>query len=359
MKFLLPISKGFIRLSVRTVCVILFGSCLAPIEFDTENIGGTLTVSGQISSMQDRNVIQLGLTADTERLPYPLSGASIVLFDDAGGSYFYIEDPSSPGTYTLYDVAGIPGKTYHIRITTPDGGEYESVAEKMPEVVGQLVTNYEIVEEEITDLEGIVSMEHFIKVYTNSSLPVTAKPSYLKWETEEAFLLSPTDFPDPFGNIPPPCFIRQNADPQRIALFNGAELNTTSINNLLVASRIVDWTFFEKHYFTTYQTSLTQEGYEYWRKVNILANQVGSIFDSPPAEITGNMYNVNDRSEKVLGYFQAVNQTLNRIVMYPNDFSFPLLLPNCTYSENRAEYPGRCLDCTIVRNSSYNRPDWF
>jgi hypothetical protein len=49
-------------------------------------------------------------------------------------------------------------------------------------------------------------------------------PSRWKWGIEGSFLLSPTVFPDPFNAIPPPCFVVQNADPQRITLFNGEEL---------------------------------------------------------------------------------------------------------------------------------------
>lgn len=349
-----------IKFSVKLIFLLFMSGCLTPIEFSTENIGGTLIITGQISTIQERNIIQLGLTADTERLPVPLSGAYILLIDDANQSFQYTENYDIPGTYTLPDVAGVPGRTYHLQIAAPNGQIYESEPEKIPESPGQLTTYYEIVEEEYTDAEGIVSLEHFIKVYTHSTLPVSEDPSYMKWNVEEAFLLSPTDFPDPFGNIPPPCFIVQSADPQRIALFDGSKLNTTSIEGLLVCSRVTDWTFQEKHYFTTYQTTMTKEAYEYWRKVNILANQVGSIFDTPPAEITGNFRNVNKPSEKVLGYFQASNQNYHRFAIYPQDLPFPLITSTCTF-DNRyfLDYPQRCLDCLSLRNSTYVRPDWF
>lgn len=318
-------------------------------------------VSGQVSTLQDQNIIQLGLTADTERLPIPLSGAFIVLFDDEEESYSYAEDPLNPGTYILADLSGKPGRTYHVRIERPSGEVYESKHEKMPEVVGQLRTHYEFEEEEFTDLEGIVSTQPFIKIYVNTILPATSEPSYLKWSIEEAYLLSPTDFPDIRGEIPPPCYIIQNADPQRIALFNNVDVPTTSVDNLLAGSRVIDWTFLEKHYFTTYQTSLTKDAYEYWRKVNILANQVGSIFDTPPAEITGNISRVDNSTEKVLGYFQATNQTYDRLLLHPYDMPFPLLMESCTYDGTKYfnDYPSRCLDCLSVRNSSHTRPSWF
>lgn len=347
-------ARGF-----RLLWIVVLGSCLSPVEFKTENIGGTVVVSGQISTLEDQNIVQLGLTADTERLPLPLSGATVELLDDTGESFFYAEDFSNPGTYLLNNVSGIAQRTYHIRITTPEGSVYESQPEKMPNTAGEVTTNYEIVNEEYVDLEGIVSIQPFFKVYASSILTQAEETNYVKWNIDETFLLSPTDFPDPFGSIPPPCFVAQNADPQRVVLLNGEDINTTSINGLLVGSRIIDWTFLEKHAFTTYQSSMTKEAYEYWRKVNILANQVGSIFDTPPAAIAGNIVNVNNKDERVLGYFQAVNQGYSRFFVYPSDLPFTLQVVNCTYSGDRANYPARCLDCTSIRNSTYNRPDWF
>ena len=99
----------------------LLGGCLTPIDFSTENIGGTLVVTGQISALQDRNIIQLGQTADSERVPFPLSGASVLLLDDLGQSFIYFEDTFRPGNYILPDVPGVPGRTYYIQITTPTG----------------------------------------------------------------------------------------------------------------------------------------------------------------------------------------------------------------------------------------------
>lgn len=344
---------------LRLVFILALSSCLTPIDFSTENIGGTFVVSGQISSFEDQNMIQLGLTAATDQLPLPVSGATVQLMVDNGDSFEYLEDQARPGIYLLPGIGGIPGRSYYVRITVPGGRVYESTPEKMPSSTGSVTVSYEVVKEDFTDPEGIITPENFLKLYANAIFPVNEETNYIRWRTEETFLLSPTDFPDPFGQIPPSCFVVQNADPQRITLFNGETVKTSTVENLLVASKLIDWTFLEKHAFTTYQSALTKDAYEYWRKVNILSNQVGSIFDTPPAEITGNIRNVNNPNEKVLGYFQACNEVYDRIFIYPFNLPFPLLFSNCTYDGNRATYPGRCLDCLTARNSSYYRPEWF
>ena len=341
----------------RISFVLLLSSCLTPIDIPTERIGNRLVVSGQVSTIPDQNIIQLSVTAEVARLPFPLSGATVTLFDDGRGTFAYEEDFNNLGTYILNGISGAPGRTYQIQIILPTDEVYESKPEKMADSAGEISTYFGVAKEDYVDSEGTVSKQPFIKIYANSRL---AQDTYTKWTVDEAFILSPTDFPDPFGFTPPPCFIEQNADPQRITLFNGTEVKALSIDELLVSSRIIDFSFWERHYFTTYQSALTKEAFEYWRKVNVLANQKGSIFDTPPAEINGNLFNVSKPSEKVYGYFQAVNQIYDRFYVFESDLPFRLLWANCTF-DNRdfMLYPARCFDCLSVRNSTYNRPAWF
>ncbi len=354
----LKFSKVIHNTSKQLIYALLFASCLTPVDIKTTRIGGRLVISGQISTIKDQNIIELGRTADESRLPYPLSGASIILLDNSGQSHFYTEDISRPGMYLLSQFSGITGKTYHLQVKIPSGEVYESQLEKMALSVGKVSTRYEAKYEEFIDSEGTLLNQPFLKVYANAELPAS---NYIKWNVWEDFILSPTDFPDPFGFTPPSCFISQNADPQRITLFNGVELKASSTSNLLLSSRLVDYSFYERHYFTTYQSSMTKEAYEYWRQLNILANQTGSIFDAPPAEITGNIYNVNDPNEKVYGYFQAVNQTFDRFYILNGELPFQITWTTCTYLDyrNYSSYPRRCLECLTVRNSTYNRPIWF
>lgn len=356
---------------IKSISLLLFLGligCLTPIDFSGEVAGGLLVVSGQISTISDQNYVSLGTTADTERLPVPISGASVTLHDDKGNSVGYFEDPLQLGLYKQPGIVGITGTFYHIEIKLPNGKVYHSIPEKMPEPAVLDSTYYKIIEEDIIDEEGTTTTEPFLKVYANSTIPSNSN-YFIQWKVEETFKLSPTDFPDPFGVIPPPCFISQNTDPQRVVLLAGEAINTNKIEGQLVASRIIDWSFLEKHYFTTYQSAITNESYEYWRKVNILANQVGSIFDTPPAEITGNIISSNDPSEKIVGFFQASNQTYDRFYVLPKDLPFEILNGKCDYQGdfngntligfNPSNYPVRCITCIKLRNSSYERPAWF
>lgn len=350
------------------VFLLVSMQCLSPLDFNAGSAGGRLVISGQISTLAEQNNIQLSRTTNRDQLPAPVSNAMITLYDDEGNFYSYAEDFSKKGIYRLSNVSGMPGRAYYIEVILADNKVYTSQPEIMPESSGLNSVDYKIASESIIDSEGDVVDNSFLKIYVNSSVSTSFNNnSYLKWSVQETFILSPTNFPDIFGRIPDPCYIDQNASPQQITLFNGTSIASKAIDNYLIASRQIDWSFLEKHYFTVYQSSITEASHEYWVKVNILANQSGSLFDTPPAEIKGNIISSNP-SEEVAGFFQAVNQSYQRFHVLPENLPFPLLVETCTFKgdpfdvtapQNREVYPARCIDCASLPNSSFTRPEWF
>lgn len=348
------------RSFAQVMIALLLVGCLSPIDRFSDYTGGQLTVSGQISSIHESSVVYVARTSNRERLPEPVSGVHVALFEDGAPASFFHEDTTTAGRYLLPDFKGTPGKTYHIHVTLPNGEEFVSIPDRMPVLVGDDEVSYRIEPDEYTDGDGTVAERLFLKIYTAHVLPMADEPVFLKWHVEEVYALSPTDFPDPFSSVPPSCYIAQQIDPQRIVLFTKEGTTMSSIPELFVASRLIDATFKERHYFTTYQSSLTREAYEYWRQVDIVSNQNGSIFDAPPARVKGNISAVNDSDQEVHGYFQAVNQKFNRFYLLPDDLPFRMTL-HCEYGPDRPyeDYPRECLNCESVRNSTYNRPPWF
>lgn len=91
-----------------------------------------------------------------------------------------------------------------------------------------------------------------------------------------------------------------------------------------------------------------------------LVNNTGSVFDTPPAPIRGNIQNVNDPDEVVLGNFEVANVKLTRI--YTTQADVPFFIPEvCTYSPTRRldDYPKTCLRCSEFENSSNDYPVWW
>jgi hypothetical protein len=337
----------------------LSAGCLTPIDLDVDLRDNTPTVNGQISTLPGRTYVQLGVTSLYNSQPEPVSFASVRIVDDQGNVHSLME--TAPGRYTNESAVATAGRTYQLLVDTFDGKAYSSEIVSTPPAPGTDASYYQIKQEEYTDKDGAVRNGWFVKSYVNSDL--SPESTYLRWEVEEVFKISPTDFPDPFGDVPTPCYISQNADPQRIVLLNRLVAKFDGLKEYLVASRQVDWTFKERHYFTVYQSSLTAEAHDYWQKVAKLGGQVGSIFDAPPAEITGNITWTNRPAIRVYGNFQAVSESYSRFFIVPTDL--PFVLPrHCEFDPflSYSEYiPYECAgdNCQFLPGSSIISPPWF
>jgi len=342
-----------IRRSSFIFLVFLFG-CLEPIEVITINKGGELIISGQISTLEDQSVVTIGTTAETERLPFPVSDAIVVVYENNDSLGTFIEHQTTKGKYVLKGHAGKPGSEYYIKVTLPDNETYLSAAEKMPDDAGSVTSYYELAREDFVDGEGTLSQKNLIKIYANGVLP-SADNQFFRWTVDEVYIIvASTAFGSPFTSLP--CFVSQPVDPQTFELLNRQNISAVEVPNKFVAQRIVDQTFLYKHYFVTYQSALTAEAYDYWRKVDVLITGNGSLFDPPPAKIFGNIRGSEEQEgETPYGYFQVVNQTVHRIYTNRSDFPYFLNFADCEGTVP----PPRCTNCLSVRNSSYDRPPWF
>jgi hypothetical protein len=357
MRLLDRISSKVLQLLAGSVLI----SCLTPVSVDIGESIPLIVISGQVSTLPDRTYVQVSSTRDPARLPQGTINCEVFLIDENGATNLFTEivDQQRPGTYKANGFTATPGSSYHIRVRTPDG-VFESMPERVPLQTGTDEISYEFTDETVIDAEGIPFKNKMILVYTTPTLPVSDVPVYIRWQLDEVYVIIPTDFPDPFGYVPPNCYVSQTVDPQRIPMYNGINFSEQRTSQILLGKRIAFQTFHYRHYFISYQSAITPEAHEYWTKVDILANQVGSIFDTPPSPITGNVYNVEKPAETVLGYFAAVNESMKRISLTQNEL--PFKLPDyCNFSAARpfSFWPSECLECISVRNASFERPSWF
>jgi len=61
------------------------------------------------------------------------------------------------------------------------------------------------------------------------------------------------------------------------------------------------------------QRSLSREAYDYWLNLQKTTENLGGLFDPQPGSVRGNVYNVSDPDDPVLGYFDAGAVTEKRL----------------------------------------------
>jgi len=353
-----------------TVFLLLVGllglnTCVKEITFEVDKIGGQLVVDGLFTNDTSTQVVRIGRAALQDRIPIPVQDAEVSIINGEGWEAYYSESAEKPGTYLLPfgRMPAEPGQSYHLRVRLANGTIYESIPEVMPAAPGRLERSYYELEKRAVVKEGaILTEELFINIRADVDLTAApAAPYFLRWDVEEVYKLSPTDFPDPFGFTPPPCYVYVYTSGDDLNLYDSRENAPARLTNFALGSQRIDNTFIEKHWFSVYQRSLTLAAFAYFNKIDQLLANTGTIFDTPPAPVPGNMRNVQQADEEVLGYFTVASSQVQRFATYR--FDIPIEMEDeCLYNSwkpSSMDYPRRCLRCETVRNSTFVRPDFF
>lgn len=285
----------------------------------------------------------------------PVTGAHVVIYDDSTQQHeTYYE--TGKGTYTVDGniVKGQTGHAYHIEVILGDGSIYRSRPEMMPAISTKDSTYYKIGTETTLNRYGIPLKQNVVRVYVDTRIHKTDKPVYLRWYLNEVYIFRQYH---PYSPMPPPyvyCYVTAYPNPQQIFLYDGETNNKTTINNQLMATRPIDYTFYYRHVFNVHVESLTRDAYLYWKQVNEVVNSNGTIFDVPPATVRGNIYNARNSEETVLGYFEAAAVDTTRCELYRSDLPHYIEDP-CPSGDAHLG----CASCLNINNSTLTEPYYF
>ncbi|MGB3849045.1 MAG: DUF4249 domain-containing protein [Tunicatimonas sp.] len=345
---------------------LLTNACVEPISFDTDPLGGQLIVTGGITNAVGTYGVVLKETDENRAFPVPVSGAAVTLRNDQGQRELLREQDD--GRYrTAGEIQGQPGDTYEIEIVLADGVTYRSRPETMPIAIGKDSAYYEIGKQEKVSDSGVLFEERVLEVYANTQLPESVSPLYLKWDVEAVYSVT-TIIRWPLGDRVIFCYFYDEINAQEVQLFNSREFTEgNTLREQLLGARKIDYSFLERHYFNVIQSSLTIEAYEYWSQVNEVSNRTGSIFDTPPGLVQGNIYNVDDAEEQVLGYFEAALTDTTRFFLNRQDIPFIISATcPCTSFRTQPSFPPYtvdsvcpCTKCDELSGVRLDPPSYF
>jgi hypothetical protein len=348
----------------------LFGSCVDQISFPLEKADEEkLIVSGVLTDLNETQYVFLSETTSNARqpiasgqyfvlndLPRPIQGASVVLAKEGSGNLWFYQE-TKPGQYELNGFRPVGGEGGYYLEVRIGNRVYRSNAHQFPEVVGSDELSFSFQRGQFGDSPET----SFVSIVSKVTLPQQVGGYYLRWMVEEAYYWNLTFFPNPFNTPPPNCFVFGYPDPERINLLNGDLLNNPGgQSSLVLAQRGIDQSFLSRHYFMVRQLSIDKEAHEYWRKVLELVNNSGSVFDSPPAPIRGNIRRLDFPNEMVLGYFEVAKASIKRI--YTTRADVPYFIEDiCAYvpGKSAALYPPTCRACSAFPNSTSQVPSWW
>jgi hypothetical protein len=301
--------------------ILLLSSCVEEYSNNPSLKSEVLIVDGLITNQLEADTIEVsyskgkGVSGEIT----PIQNCKLTVTTDDGKDFELKED--LPGNYyTPQNLVRQIGKSYRLKLTIPNGGIYESTFEKMSSVppISKVYDTFD--PKAILKTDG-KSYRKGNKVYINFQDPSDEVNNYLfryKYYEQVAFCKScgrgillgdgvtcVTKYLVKYPLYDYLCdgycwdIIYENS----INVFSDIYANGKAINGQLVA--IIPWVNYTGALIEIKQYSISTEGYRFYNLLSLQGNKTGSLTDTPPAPIAGNIRNINNPQEPVVGFFGA------------------------------------------------------
>ncbi len=341
------------------VLFFAFASCIEEIEFVAPGQIGILVVDGNLTTSGDSNLIQLSRTDKLGQQVFPpVQATTVTLRDDEGKTEPYLA--LGNGKYWLKGNILKPkiGGTYHLEIELENGRKYQSQAERIlpaPEIDS---LSFETAIENIVVDETKELSRTVVDFFVHGHISTPPDKTYLQWKVEQVSAVSELTC-SPFLAAKT-CYIYRQSNPNQLFLLDGTLLRPNADYKELISKQVLDYSYGQLTSYYVSQRSISRDAYIYLDQVERIVNEVGSIFDAPPAAIPGNIFSLDDPTEKVLGYFSAYDEKKALLFIESNDLGERRKLPLCGI-------PGfppdplhqACCNCLLLDNSSTLRPSYW
>lgn len=339
----------------------LLWSCVDEIPLpEGEGQQHKLVVEGRaVKGSPSRVFVQLSRTADLSIQGVPSfiveadvrlrneTGQSIPLFHQNRGYYEAELTPDSPIDLQT-------GQSYQLQITLPDESRYESDWEPLPPVPEIDSIGFTELNKRTVNDGGNIVTTPFVEY--NITTPLVAEgqtePTPLLWEAEAVFRL----YESQTLLFPKFCYVSEVVANESIHVFSETTSGQSELARYPVLQNEIDWRYATGFYLTLYQYSLSRGAARYWSQVDQIIERDGGLYEKPPGPVTGNIRNLDDPDEPVLGYFFASAVDTSRQFIAPEDLSIAIPL----YCEtNFGEGGDVCFDCLRWPRSTTERPDYW
>lgn len=337
--------------------IVLSFSCFPACEEyflpELEEFDPVLVVDGAITDRPGPYTIRLsfssGIFPNDQRA---VEGAVVTIMEEDGDEETLTENEA--GYYATSDngIRGTAGKNYKISIQLQDGTLYESPYQEMPSsiaidtVEADLVTQYLSIEE--PDVPG-----YQFHVTTE---PIENNENYLMWLPESTYKYR-SDFTLDYiytnRNIAPypnptefmTCWRTDKIN--EIFTFNTSGLIQPKIERLPLHFVRADQREMSIRYsLLVKQLTINEEAYTFWNNLQRQIENQETLYNVQPFQIRGNLFNVDNPEETVLGFFMVAGLSEKRIFVDRAEASVP------TFSYCEPDYMSFSL-ISLIHSSSW------
>jgi len=372
---------------------LIFTSCIRFFDPEIESRDlNKFVVSGLVTNDGEDQVVSIFKSLPLkEEDEIPVPGCTVVITDNKGNQFPMAD--SSDGNYhvNIGKQYLIPGSSFKVEIVTPDGNKIVSDFDSYyscPEVD----TVYYL-REDLPTIDTTNSVNG-IQFYVNLDADNTYS-RYYRWEVTETWEYHaeyPLEWYYVGGHSPhhvsPPDFSRmicwKSYIPKNVYILSTKDLSENKYQ--LFPLNFVDNTTSRLHYgysLLVKQYSLSEEAYIFWNQLRINSTANGGLYEKQPLATKGNLHNLTNPDQDVLGFFGVSSVTSKRIFVKDVENLEMEYLSSCTPADlspyglkdlNPMDYPvylmgnvngwlpivldDECVDCRALGGKT-QKPDFW
>jgi hypothetical protein len=303
------------------VLAMLCATCLDP--FPLPDLGnGNLVVEARFTDDPEANRVILSFAGKVNESDTLVTGANVYVTDDMGGTVMFEESENGFYLPELSGSPGIAGRKYVLHIELEDGRIYRSDECILRDVPPIEELSWDIAQNPSPDntqlLNGVEfkldtydpenQVRNFLWTYDEvweEAIPYPISEVYLGDNEFEYIYNSSRCFMD---NISSEVMIKSTNDQEESLI---RDYPIVFVSN--ESARL-----FRRYRIKVRQFGLSDEAYFYHNQLKEITSQTGSIFDKQPFSLFGNIRNVEDPSEMVMGYFIVSGVSTRTITITPS-----------------------------------------
>lgn len=322
-------------LFVMFIFSLLLAGCVDPYNPpEVQTSENFLVVDGlvDLSSDNARVVLVRSQGLDEEGEPIRESGANITI-EKADGQKFVLTE-SVTGEYTASGLVISPGDQCQLRIRTASGGEYLS------DMVASKVT---------PPIDSITWTAHptQLDIEVNSHDP-TGNTRYYRWKYEQTVMYQSVHassyvWDAGLGEVRGRTLDERIFECWKTTPSTNIEVfSTNGLAEDIVSKHILRsfpstaWELRIKYSILVHQYAIDEDEFNFWTEIKKNTENIGTIFDPQPSQVTGNIHALNSQDEKVLGYFSVSSSVEQRIFIARDELPYRFGdyqngYPSCSY----------------------------
>ena len=300
--------------------LFLLFSCIKAYDPEIDEASGNkYVVSGRIVNAEGWQEVEVSLSSPFQSPDYiTVSGCQVTVTDQKG--HVFTMEEYSPGHYLTWmgDEYVVPGNAYRVRVLTPDNQELVSGFDQMPKGPSLDSVYYSVNEVPAPNSQ---TPRKIMQFYVDLNA-VGDDSHFYKWEIEETWEYHSAHAAEFYYDG----IIHQIAPPDSsnmICWATGPVKNVFTLSTKGLSQN--GYTQFPLHNVDEHssrltvlysmlvsQLALSEEAYNYWEQMRINSNEQGGLYEKQPLAIKGNLINLTNPENVVLGYFFAASVSSGR-----------------------------------------------